>query len=248
MTGVLVLVAVFLTSLLSAIVGMAGGLVLIVLLISIMPVPAAMILHGIVQSTANGSRYWYLRQNTAWRVLPGYSLGLLLATGVFVMTSFVAEPALILIAAGALPWVSQFTPERFRLDITRPIDSVLCGFVTTAAQLIAGASGPILDAFYQRADLNRFEIVATKALTQFIGHLVKIAFFLYVSVAVIPTSHLLLSWWFIVAYIVASLIATKVGTLVLEKVSESSFRTWTNRLILTLGAVTIVIGLFQMIE
>ena len=44
-----------------------------------------------------------------------------------------------------------------------------------AAQLIAGASGPILDVFYNGSSLNRREIVAT-AFTQAVGHLIKLAF------------------------------------------------------------------------
>ena len=50
---------IFLTSLLSGVVGMAGGLILIVVLVMIMPVPSAMILHGIVQGVANGSRFGF---------------------------------------------------------------------------------------------------------------------------------------------------------------------------------------------
>ena len=47
-----------------------------------------------------------------------------------------------------------------------------------ATQLIAGASGPILDVFYNGSSLNRREIVATKAFTQAMGHLIKLAFYL----------------------------------------------------------------------
>lgn len=225
---------------------MAGGMILIVVLVLTMPVPSAMILHGLVQSMANGSRYWFLRQHTAWRVLPGYLIGTVLSVCVFVSFTLVVDAAIVLIIAGALPWISQFTPERFRLDVTKPAIAVICGVVTTSAQLLAGASGPILDAFYQRAPLNRFEIVATKALTQVIGHVVKTAYYLFVSAVVLPQSDEFLSWWFILIAITLSLLATKLGTLMLARMSEGSFQTWTTRLLLGLGLVVVCTGVWQL--
>ena len=220
---------------------MAGGLILIVVLVMLMPVPSAMILHGIVQGIANGSRFWFLREHTAWHILPWYFVGVILTTAVFGVMLIVADPAVVLIAAGGLPWVSQFTPERFKLDVSRPVIAFICGVVVTAVQLIAGASGPILDAFYQRTDLNRFEIVGTKAFTQAVGHAVKIVYFVFVSATLANEAHVLLTWWVIALAVVLSLIGTRIGTRILERVSETHFRRWTNVLILGLGA-TVAIG------
>ncbi len=240
--------AIFLTSLLSGIVGMAGGLILITVLILLMPLPSAMILHGIVQSIANGSRFWFLREHAVWSILPFYFIGIGIATAFFIAFNIVADPAVVLIAAGTLPWMSQLTPARFRLDITRPHIAVVCGVVTTAAQLIAGASGPILDAFYQRADLNRFEIVATKALTQTIGHLVKTAYFVYIGTTFHVETHQLLSWWFISIAIMLSLAGTRLGTHVLERIREEKFQRWTNVLLLTLGAIVAISGAIDLLQ
>ena len=240
--------AIFLTSLLSGVVGMAGGLILIVVLVVLMPVPSAMILHGIVQGVANGSRFWFLRQYVAWRILPWYFVGVLLTTAIFGVLLIVADAAVVLIAAGGLPWVSQFTPERFKLDVTRPTIALICGIVVTAVQLVAGASGPILDAFYQRTELNRFEIVATKAFTQAIGHAVKIVYFFYIGATLSSDPHVLLSWWVIGLAIVLSFIGTRIGTRILEYVSESLFRRWTNLLVLGLGATVVVGGVIDLIS
>ena len=239
--------AVFLTSLLSGIVGMAGGLILIVVLVMLMPVPSAMILHGVVQGVANGSRFWFLREHTAWHILPWYFVGVTLTTAIFAVLLIVADPAVVLIAAGGLPWVSQFTPERFKLDVSRPVIAVICGIVVTAVQLVAGASGPILDAFYQRTTLNRFEIVATKAFTQAVGHAVKIVYFLYIGATLTHEAHVLLTWWFIALAIALSLAGTRIGTRILEHMSETRFRRWTNVLILGLGATVAVGGVIELV-
>ncbi len=227
---------------------MAGGLILIVTLVILMPVPSAMILHGIVQGAANGSRFWFLRKYTAWHILPWYFVGVVLTTALFSVLLIVADPAVVLIAAGGLPWVSQFTPERFKLDVSKSAIALLCGIVVTAVQLIAGASGPILDAFYQRTALNRFEVVATKAFTQTVGHVVKIVYFIYVSAALVGETHVLLSWWVVGLAIVASLVGTRIGTRMLERVSEVRFRRWTNVLILGLGAAVAAGGAIDLIN
>lgn len=49
--------------------------------------------------------------------------------------------------------------------------------MVTAAQLAAGASGPLLDVFYLNTKLDRLAIVATKALTQTLGHLLKLGYY-----------------------------------------------------------------------
>src|SRR5210317_629072 len=66
----LVTISAFATSVLSGIVGMAGGMVLLVILISLLPVSSAMVLHAATQFTANGSRALLLRKHILWALLP----------------------------------------------------------------------------------------------------------------------------------------------------------------------------------
>src|SRR4051794_18407553 len=58
--------AVVLTSMLSGVLGMAGGILLMALLVSLKSIAAAMIIHGVVQATSNGSRAWLLRKHVAY--------------------------------------------------------------------------------------------------------------------------------------------------------------------------------------
>ena len=61
-------------------------------------------------------------------------------------------------------------------------------------------------------------------------------------------THVLLSWWVIGLAVVASLIGTRIGTLVLRRVSEVRFRKWTNVLILGLGAAVAVGGAVDLLS
>ena len=65
-----IVATVVLTSMLSGVLGMAGGIILMALLVALKPVAAAMIIHGVVQATSNGSRAFLLRRHIALRILP----------------------------------------------------------------------------------------------------------------------------------------------------------------------------------
>ena len=60
------IIAAFLTALLSGIFGMAGGLVLMGALALVLPVSVAFVTHGLLQLVANGWRAVLHRQHIAW--------------------------------------------------------------------------------------------------------------------------------------------------------------------------------------
>ena len=75
--GVVVHIAIV-TSFLSGIFGMAGGMILMGLLLALMPLPAAMVLHGVTQLTSNGWRAWLWRAHIDWRIVGRFAVGSLL--------------------------------------------------------------------------------------------------------------------------------------------------------------------------
>src|SRR6185369_1955157 len=65
------------TSFISGILGMAGGMIFMGILLALLPVPAAMVLHGISQLAANGWRAILLRDRVEWRVVSRFAAGAL---------------------------------------------------------------------------------------------------------------------------------------------------------------------------
>src|SRR4051794_12467242 len=55
------------TAFLSGLFGMAGGLILIGVLLALMPLPTAMVLHAITQMASNGWRAFLWRAPIPWR-------------------------------------------------------------------------------------------------------------------------------------------------------------------------------------
>ena len=63
------------TSLLSGIFGMAGGMILIGVLLVLMPVPEAMMLHGVTQMASNGWRGLLWIKHVRWSAIGAYLAG-----------------------------------------------------------------------------------------------------------------------------------------------------------------------------
>ena len=61
------------TAFLSGLFGMAGGLILIGVLLAFMPLPTAMVLHAITQMASNGWRALLWRAHIRWRPVFGLS-------------------------------------------------------------------------------------------------------------------------------------------------------------------------------
>jgi len=240
---VLIIISALATSLLSGLVGMAGGVVLMAVLVNILPVSSAMVLHGITQFTANGSRALILRKHLMWRLLPGYILGASVAVAGFSALLFVPEASVVLILVGLFPWLARLQPKSSALNITRPASNIICGFSVTSAQLLAGAAGPLLDLFYLNSGLDRQTVVANKALTQTIGHLLRIFYY----GAVISVATPLPNWLFLAAAI-AAVIGTRLGTWLLARWDDQRFQKVSGQIILATGTICILQGSYQLIR
>ena len=240
---VLIIISALATSLLSGLVGMAGGVVLMAVLVNILPVSSAMVLHGITQFTANGSRTLILRKHLMWRLLPGYILGASAAVAGFSALLFVPEASVVLILVGLFPWLARLPPKSSALNITRPASNIICGFSVTSAQLLAGAAGPLLDLFYLNSGLDRQTVVANKALTQTIGHLLRIFYY----GAIISVATPLPNWLFLAAAI-AAVIGTRLGTWLLARWDDQRFQKVSGQIILATGTICILQGSYQLIR
>ncbi|MBV1906573.1 MAG: sulfite exporter TauE/SafE family protein [Pseudomonadales bacterium] len=238
-----ILTTVFFTSLLSGILGMAGGIILMAILLSVLSVSSAMVAHGLVQATANGSRAFFLRKQIQWSVLPAYIVGACIATAIFVSLTLVPNVSWILICIGLFPWIARLLPKSRGLNITHNPASISAGIIVTSAQLFAGVSGPLLDMFYLNTQLTRHQIIATKALTQTLGHILKSV---YYTLIIQQTDSLPLG--ILLAAMISAVLGTRVGTHIVDKLSERQFRRASEYLILSIGTLCLLKGIAGLIE
>src|SRR5262245_40758662 len=231
------------TSFISGILGMAGGMILMGVLLALLPLPAAMLLHGISQLTANGWRAFQLRDRIDWRVFRGYVVGASLALGAFTLLQFVASKPVALILMGLTPFVALALPERLHLNVERRGHSFLCGLVNTAIALVAGISGPILDLFFIRSKMGRHAVVATKATVQSLSHLMKIGYF----GGILASSGATVDPVLAATMVVLAVVGTSLSKRVLERISDADFRRWTRWTVMTLGTFYLVSGLLALL-
>src|SRR5690606_25086002 len=143
-------ISVLATSFISGIFGMAGGMILMGVLVAFMPVSAAMVLHGAAQLTSNGWRAFLWRRHIDFRIFGRFLVGLLLAGLLFSFIGFIPDRALVLITLGIVPFLVVIIPRQFVPQVTTRGGAEMCGFLNTAMQFVAGVSGPLLDIFFMR--------------------------------------------------------------------------------------------------
>lgn len=235
--------AVLATAILSGVLGMAGGVILMGVLVLLLPVSTAMVVHGVVQAASNGARWAFLRRHMQWRIVPPYLGGAALVVAAFAALTLVPTAGVALMLIGAFPWLARATPRFPRLDMRSPVTAFACGAAVTAAQLLAGASGPLLDAFYLHSSLDRRQVVASKAFTQTLGHLAKVGYYAVLVAGSAPVGDV--SPWLLAAACVLAVAGARIGTRLLDRLDEKRFRAVSGRVILALGAACFAKGAFD---
>ena len=236
--------AVLSTSFLSGIFGMTGGMILMGILLVMMPLAAAMVLHGLTQMASNGWRAWLWRGHIKWPIVGYYAAGALLAAVLFVGVRFAPSKPVALIALGVTSLVGLLLPRQFGLDAGRRWHAFGAGAICTALQLLAGVSGPVLDVFFVGSKLDRKDTIATKAAIQLLGHFLKVVYFAPLLVggdeAIAPMAAVLA--------VTLAVVGTQLSWRVLDAISDAQFRVWTRRLIAAIAAVYLIQGLVLLVD
>ena len=230
------------TSFISGILGMAGGMILMGILLAVLPLPAAMMLHGITQLASNAWRALLWRRDVDWRVFRGYALGALASLAIFAAVRLVVAKPIALVVMGFTPFLALALPERLHLNVERKGQSAACGLICNALNLTAGVSGPILDIFFVRSKMTRHRVVATKAMTQSFSHVLKI--FYFGTVMAVEASGGGLQPWLAALMVALALTGTSLSRHVLDRMNDTSFRQWTRRTVMTLGVFYLANGLY----
>jgi uncharacterized membrane protein YfcA len=221
------------TAFLSGIFGMAGGLILIGILLAIMPVPEAMMLHGVTQMASNGWRGLLWIRHVRWLPVAWYLLGCAIALLVWSFTRYVPSTPVALLMLGLTPFLVRLAPKDYQPNPESLRQGGLYGLACMTLILLTGVAGPLIDQFFLGGRFERREIVATKAICQIFGHAAKLIYFgslIDQGASVDP----------IVAglAIASSMIGTTLAKRVLEAMSDQQYRRWAN------GIITAIAGYY----
>ena len=235
--GVLIAAA-FATSVLSAILGMAGGIVLLSIMVLFFEPIAAIALHGVIQLVSNSSRAIIQRRHVEWSYTWRFALLLLPFGFLAVKLAYALPPHLSRVLIGVFVLLATWRP-RWLLLGTHPDEIVpgrrfvLLGGIAGFLGPLVGATGPLAAPFFLNLGLSRQGIVGTKAATQTLGHISKTIVFGAAGFAFREHIAVLIAMW------AAVLCGTWLGSRLLERVNERTFD-WLYRGTLTLVALRLV--------
>jgi uncharacterized protein len=230
---------VFATSVLSAVIGMAGGLVLLSAMLLYMDPLQAIPVHAAIQLVANASRTIVQREHVAWNLVAWFAPGLLPfgALGIQVVYALPADllqaaiGMFVLVATWRPGWLLfGWKPGAARVGPRFAALGALIGFLN----VLVGAVGMLIAPFFLSLGLPRQTVIGTQASMASLGHVVKIVLFGLAGFAL--ADHALL-----LALLAPLAIAgTWVGSLLLDRVPERAFVVLF-RSVLTLLALRLVI-------
>ncbi|PKQ08777.1 MAG: sulfite exporter TauE/SafE family protein [Alphaproteobacteria bacterium HGW-Alphaproteobacteria-10] len=215
----------FATSLISAAVGLGGGVALLALLAALLP-PAALIpVHGMVQLGSNAGRAAIMARHVDRRALipffGGAALGAL-AGGAMVVD---LSPHWVQIGVGAfILWSIAARPPAFFRRAAAPT-----GAISSFLSMFFGATGPFVAAYVRALGLDRLGVVATHAAFMTAQHLLKtLAFglFGFAFAAYLPL---------IAAMLAAGFAGTVAGKRMLMRLPEARFRLALNAILIALA-------------
>ncbi len=224
--------AAFLTSIVSGILGMAGGIMLLSVMLLFFEPLVAIPLHGVVQLVSNSSRTVVQRRHVRWELVGPYLLPLIPMSllGLYVAREIPPSAAKMLI--GIFVLVATWLPGWLRLGVAAQALprrrffglGAMVGFL----QMTVGATGPLQAPFFLNLGLERQAVVGTKAACQSAGHLSKIAIFGFAGFA-------FYEFWPLLGLMCLGVVGgTWIGSQILNRVNERVF------LILYRGVLTLV--------
>jgi uncharacterized membrane protein YfcA len=225
------------TSFLSGIFGMAGGLILIGILLALLPVPDAMMLHGITQLASNCWRALLWIKHVRWSAVASYVSGCTIAVILWSFTRYVPSQPVALLLLGLTPFMIRLTPQSYRVDAESVPQGIACGAACMMLILLTGVAGPLIDTFFLGGKLDRREIVATKATCQVFGHAAKLVYFgaLIDQTASIDPVVAIFA-------VLCSMIGTTLAAKVLRLMTDGQFRSWANRIITAISGYYVAHG------
>lgn len=196
-----------LTSMIAAIVGFGGGMLLIAILPFFISPNLIIPIHGITQLASNSSRMLFSFQDIRWQLLPAFLIGSILGAVAIGSGLSYLPMEYVPLAIGGYILLNLWSP-RFSKFISKYENYYLIGFLQTGLGLVVGATGPLALTVLTKELKSKDEIIATSAMFMTISHFAKIPVYLAVTNSLLSNVSLII--WMVVGAVLGSFLGTKI--------------------------------------
>ena len=240
MESIILISGAFITSSISAVLGMGGGIILLGIMAILIPEGYIVVaLHGIIQLISNITRSYVYRRYIKGEIIRQYFPGAILGLGV--------SACIIMILIQSFDIQST---KDIKVDILKPLIGIFIiwflfgrrpkvkdeqphffgvGAISGLTTIFIGATGPLIAPFFLQGKLTKKNIIANKAVCQAISHTGKIPLFI-----IFFKFNYFAELEILIPLIIAVFIGTNFGKLILQFIPEQIFR------ILFKGSLTII--------
>ena len=167
----------FLTSLLTSIFSVGGGLIMLVALAQYFSPGTLIPLHGAIQLSNNLSRTFVYREFYKWKLIKNILIATIFGafSGILLFGS-VPEQFLIWLIAGTILFFTWAPLDNFILSIMR--NDWFCGFISGFAGVFIGANGPLVTSYMRTKNLSPEVLVANHGAVMIFQHSLRIILFI----------------------------------------------------------------------
>ena len=226
----ILIISSFITSSISAVIGMGGGIILLGIMAIFIPQGyMAIALHGIIQLISNLTRTYIYRDNLKFQIIKQFFLGAIVG----VLLSIV----LILVL---INFFNVYSADQIKFDVLKPLIGIfilwslflkkkmqkiqnnsflLAGSIAGLSSIFIGATGPLISPFFLNKSLLKEDVIVNKAACQVITHVTKIPIFIYFF-----NMNYMRELNILCPLIIAVFVGTAVGKKILSFIPEELFK------------------------
>lgn len=236
-TEILLGIITFLTSTIAGVVGLGGGMILIAVLPSFLPINALVPVHGLTQLSSNLSRAVFGYKDVKVEVIPKFLIGSLAGVSFFAVILYFVSLTYIPLFIGIYILLSLWS-QKFNDKIKKFESYYLIGFIQSGFSIVVGATGPLATTLLVKDYNDKDTVVATAAALMSITHLLKVFAFMIFGFVFFDYIGIL------VAMIIGAIAGSYAGTKLRDKIDGKKFML-ALKVILSLMAIKLVIFVFM---
>lgn len=236
MTELFLGVMTFLTSTIAGIVGMGGGMMLIAILPSFLPLNALIPVHGLTQMSSNLSRAIFGYKDVQYEVIPKFLIGSFLGIALFASILSFISLEYVPLFIGAYILLSLWS-TKFNEKIKKYESYFLAGFFQTGLSMVVGATGPLTMTLLLKDYNDKDKVVATGAALMSLTHILKVFVFMYFGFVFFDYIGI------IIAMVIGAIAGSWAGTKLRNVIDGKKF-IMILKVLLSALAIKVIIGVF----